>query len=89
MCPYFLNIVNGPAALKRLSFDYTACDVYAKHAYLSKYALDYLKQQICATADCEIFGFGNSWVLNYKKRVGDSGYVVVDTRVTRAIVRKG
>ena len=75
--------------LKRISFDYTAVDTYAKHDYLSKYALDYLKQQICTTADCEFMGFNNSWVLNYKKRVGDSGYIVVDTKITKNIVRKG
>ena len=75
--------------LKRVGFDYTAVDTYAKHDYASKYALDYLKQQICATADCELFGFRNSWVLNYKKRVGGSESVVVDTKLSRDIVRKG
>jgi iron complex outermembrane receptor protein len=75
--------------LKRISMDYTGIDTYAKHDYFSKYALDYLKQQICATADCEIFGFNNSWVLNYKKRVAGSESVVVDTKVSRDIVRKG
>jgi len=80
--------VSEDLVLKRVSFDYTAIDIYAKHDYLSKYVLDYLKQQICATADFELLGFNNSWVLNYKKRVGDSGYIVVDTKITRNIVRK-
>ena len=82
------KLCNG-IPLKRLSMDYTAVDTYAKHDYLSKYALDYLKQQICATADCDFLGFKNSWVLNYKKRVAGSESVVVDTKVSRDIVRKG
>lgn len=76
-----------PASL--LFMEYTALDSYAKHTYLSKYALDYLKQHITAGAEWDILGFGNSWVLNYKKRVGDSGYVTVDTKITKKIIGKG
>ena len=68
---------------------YTALDEYAKHDYLSKYALDYLKQQIAAGLEYNLFGFTNSWVLNYKKRVMDpSSSVVVDTKLTKSIIRK-
>lgn len=79
----------GDAALRKLFVDYTAVDTYAKHDYLSKYALDYLKQQLCAGAEGEYLGFRNTWVVNYKKRIGDSGYIVVDTKVSRDIVRAG
>ena len=75
--------------VKKLSLDYTAIDTYAKHDYLSKYALDYLKQQICGIAQVELFGFRNSWVLNYKKRVGGCEPVIVDMKITKDIVRKG
>jgi vitamin B12 transporter len=71
-----------------LFLEYTALDSYAKHDYLSKYALDYLKQHITAGVQWNILGFENSWALNYKKRIGDSGYVVVDTKVTKKIIKK-
>lgn len=67
---------------------YTALDSYAKHDYLSKYALDYLKQHIATGIEFEIGGFKNSWVLNFKKRVGDSGYLTTDTKISKEIVRK-
>ena len=36
-----------------------------------------------------MFGFTNSWVLNYKKRVGDtSSSVVVDMKIVKDIIRK-
>ncbi len=67
---------------------YTALDTYAKHDYLSKYALDYLKQEISCGFEWEVLGFRNSWVLNYKKRVGESGYAVCDMKLTKDIIRK-
>lgn len=73
---------------KLLFLEYTALDSFAKHSYLSKYALDYLKQHIAAGARWDVLGFENSWVLNYKKRIGDSGFVVVDTKITKNIIRK-
>lgn len=71
----------------KIFFNYTVLDIYAKHDYLSKYALDYLKQHISAGAELEFLGFRNHWVLNYKKRIGDSGYIVVDTRISKDIVK--
>ena len=75
--------------ISKLFASYTALDEYDKHDYLSKYALDYLKQQICAGLEYDLFGFTNSWVLNYKKRVIDPGSsVVVDTKIARSIIKK-
>ena len=67
---------------------YTALDTYAKHDYISKYALDYLKQELTTGFEYNFLGFRNLWVMNVKKRVGDSGYVVVDTRVSKELVNK-
>ena len=80
--------MDGENPIDKVSFGYTVLDSYRKHDYLSKYALDYLKQQISCGIDYNFIGFNNSWVLNYKKRVGDSGYVVVDTKLTRNIFKK-
>ncbi len=79
---------NKTIPVNKIFVSYTALDIYAKHDYFSKYALDYLKQELCGGAEVEISGFRNSWVLNYKKRIGDSGYVVVDTKLSKEIVRK-
>lgn len=76
------------APIEMIFMKYTVLDIYDKHDYLSKYALDYLKQQISAGIEYDLAGFGNSWVLNYDKRVGDSGYVVVDTKLTKKIIDK-
>lgn len=76
-----------PASL--LFLEYTALDSYAKHDYLSKYALDYLKQHITAGVQWDILGFENSWALNYKKRVGSAAYIVVDTKIAKKIIKKG
>jgi vitamin B12 transporter len=79
----------GPLLTERLFLNYTDLDSYRKHDYLSKYALDYLKQQITAGIDCALFGFRNSWALNYKKRVGDTDVsIVVDTKLARDIIKK-
>lgn len=67
---------------------YTTLDTYAKHDYLSKYALDYLKQEMICGFEWDILGFRNSWVLNYKKRVGQAGYVVADMKLVKDIVIK-
>ncbi len=81
--------VESSFPIDRFFIDYTAIDSYKKHDYLSKYALDYLKQQISAGVDYSLFGFKNSWVLNYKKRVGDtSTSVVVDAKLTKGIIKK-
>lgn len=80
---------NQAFSLGRISLDYTALDQYRKHDYFSKYALDYLKQHISGRLECEILGFKNYWVVNYKKRIGDSGFIVVDTKISKEIVRKG
>ena len=74
--------------VEKIFVNYTTLDSYAKHDYLSKYALDYLKHQICAGAELEAFGFKNSWILNFKKRVGESAYLVVDTKISKDIVHK-
>jgi iron complex outermembrane receptor protein len=82
------SLLKGPI-LERASLVYNAVDSYAKHDYFSKYQLDYLKQQISAALEFGLFGFKNSWVLNYKKRIGDSGYITVDTRISGTIFKKG
>ena len=74
--------------INKLFMNYTALDSYRKHDYLSKYALDYLKQQISSGIEYEVYGFKNSWILNYKKRIGDSGFIVVDTKISKNIIRK-
>jgi len=74
--------------IEKIYVTYTALDSYRKHDYLSKYALDYLKQQVSSSVVLDIYGFKNSWTLNYKKRIGDSGFIVIDTRVTKEIFRK-
>jgi iron complex outermembrane receptor protein len=80
--------VESSFPIDRFFLSYTALDSYRKHDYLSKYALDYLKQQISAGIDYSLFGFKNSWVLNYKKRVADtSSSVVVDTKLTKGIIK--
>jgi iron complex outermembrane receptor protein len=81
--------VSDAISVGRLSLDYTALDQYRKHDYLSKYALDYLKQQITGAIDCDIFGIRNIWAINYKKRIGDSGYIVVDAAFSKAILKNG
>ncbi len=73
---------------ERVFVSYTTLDSYRKHDYLSKYALDYLKQQIAGGAELDLFGFKNYWVLNYKKRIGDSGFLTVDMKLSKEIVRK-
>ncbi len=74
---------------ERAFLDYTAVDTYAKHDYLSKYALDYLKQEITFGFEWHILGFRNNWVLNYKKRVGQVGYAVCDMKLVKDIFKKG
>ncbi len=76
------------APIENIFLNYTALDSYRKHNYLSKYALDYLKQHISGGLELDLAGFKNYWVLNYKKRVGDSGALVVDTKISKEIVRK-
>ncbi len=71
--------------LDRVFLDYTALDSYRKHDYLSKYALDYLKHHISGGITYTLFDFRNSWALNYKRRIKDSGFIVVDTKVSREI----
>ena len=76
-------------SLNKIFMNYTVLDLFDKHDYLSKYALDYLKQQISGGIEYSLFGFTNSWVLNYKKRIGDtSSSVVVDMKLTKEIIRK-
>jgi len=79
------NGVEVSMALDRFFFSYTCLDVYAKHSYISKYALDYLKQQMSAGLLFEFSGFKNSWVLNWKKRVGGQSAVIADMKVTKGI----
>ena len=75
--------------LDRIFFEYTVLDTYAKHDYLSKYALDYLKQHISGGCEFTFAGFKNRVVLNYKKRIGDSGFTIVDGGLSRKIFKKG
>ncbi|MFH1189252.1 MAG: TonB-dependent receptor [Candidatus Omnitrophota bacterium] len=79
----------GETPVKRLSVSNTMIDIAAKHDYFSKYALDYLKEEMSACAEMELAGFKNSWILSYKKRVGDPGYVAVDTKISKEIVKSG
>jgi len=79
----------GRIPLDKLFFNYTVLDSYRKHDYFSKYALDYLKQQISAGLEYTLLDFKNIWVLNYKKRIGDSGYIVVDTKLSKDVKFRG
>ncbi len=74
--------------VEKVFIDYTALDSYRKHDFLSKYALDYLKHQITGGAQFDILGFKNYWVLGYKKRVNQPGFLVVDTKLSKEIFRK-
>ncbi len=75
--------------IDRFFVSYTGLDLFNKHDYKSLYALDYLKQEISGGLDYSLFGFKNSWVLNYKKRVGaSSSSVVVDTKLTKGIIKR-
>jgi vitamin B12 transporter len=75
--------------ISKLFVNYTGLDEYDKHDYLSKYALDYLKQEICGGLEYNLFGFTNSWIVNYKKRVSSPGSaLVVDTKLTKNIISK-
>ncbi len=75
------------APFGRVFVDYTALDSYFKHDYLSKYASDYLKHHIAGGVDVRLpCDLKSSWGLHYKKRVGDSGVIVVDTRLSKEIV---
>ena len=72
----------------RFFLSYTCLDIYSKHGYISKYALDYLKQQISAGISFELSGFKNSWVLNWKDRVAGQSVVIADTKITKRIFDK-
>ena len=76
------------ATFDNFFFNYTCLDVYSKHGYMSKYALDYLKQHISAGALFEFSGFKNSWVLNWKKRVGGQSVVIADMKIVKSIFDK-
>jgi vitamin B12 transporter len=79
----------GSFSIERFFLNYTCLDSYRKHDYISKYALDYLKQQISSGIEYSLFGFKNSWVLNYKKRVADTrSSFVVDTKLAKGIIRR-
>jgi len=80
--------ISGSIPIKKIFVDHTMLDVYAKHDYFSKYALDYLKQQISGGIEYELFGFRNSWILNFKKRIGNSGYMITDTKLSKDIIRQ-
>ena len=75
--------------IEKIFIEYTALDSYRKHDYLSKYALDYLKQQLSTGIEYELLGFKNSWVLNFKKRIGQDPYVTADMKLSKDIIRKG
>ncbi len=75
-----------PLYLKRFSTGYTALDSYFKHDYLSKYVSDYLKHHVIVASDIGLpFGLTSSWVINCKKRKGDSGFIVVDTALSKEL----
>ena len=78
----------GSIPIDKIFLNYVTLDSYRKHDYLSKYALDYLKQHISCGLEYTVLGFRNLWVLNYKKRIGDSGFLVVDTRVRKEVFRQ-
>ncbi len=75
------------ASPDKIFLNYTVLDTYAKHDYLSKYALDYLKQDISGGCEFTVLGFKNRWVINYKKRIGDSGFMVVDADISKKIFK--
>jgi iron complex outermembrane receptor protein len=82
------NGVEVALTLDKFFLSYTCLDVYSKHGYISKYVLDYLKQQISCGVELELAGFKNDWVLNYKDRVGSSPVAIVDTRIRKNIFTK-
>lgn len=82
------NKISQQYPITKAYFSYTVLDIYAKHDYLSKYSLDYLKQEMTSGLELDILGFKNIWFLNYKKRVGMAGYIVADTKITKDIIRK-
>jgi len=82
------NGVEISAAFDKLFLNYTCLDVYSKHDYMSKYTLDYLKQQISAGTSFEFLGFKSSWVLNWKKRVGGQSVVIADMKIKKGIFDK-
>lgn len=73
--------------VEKIFFSYTALDIYSKHDYISKYALDYLKQQMTAGAQIAAGPLRNYWTVCYKKRVGGGAYVVADTKITLELAR--
>lgn len=75
-------------AYGRFFLSYTCLDVYSKHGYISKYALDYLKQQISAGGLIELAGFNNSWVINWKDRRLGQSVVIADMKITKLIFDK-
>ncbi|MFC1590838.1 TonB-dependent receptor plug domain-containing protein [Candidatus Omnitrophota bacterium] len=84
-----LKKTGGAVALKKLSVDYTLLDAYFKHDYFSRYISDYLKQHISSRAELELpYSVKSSWVVNFKKRKGDSGFMVVDTKLSKTILKK-
>ena len=85
---FFPKKIDRAFPIEKVFVSHTALDNYAKHDRLSKYALDYLKQHITGGIEYNIFGFNNAWVLNYKKRIGDSGFMVVDTKISKYIFQK-
>ncbi len=78
---------NSPVT--KLYITNTLLDIFAKHDYISKYALDYLKEELSSGVDFNISGYKNSWIINYKKRVGIPEYMTVDTKISKEIVKKG
>lgn len=80
------NGVEVSAAIGGFFFSYTCLDVYSKRGYASKYALDYLKQHISAGASFEFCGFKNSWVLNWKDRVGGKSVVIADMKLVKSVI---
>lgn len=81
--------VTRDVPVEDIFLNYTILDSYNKHDYFSKYALEYLKQHVSAGVEIVILDFSNSWVLNYKKRAGDSGFFVLDTKIAKKVFSKG
>ena len=82
------NGFEASASLGDFFFSYTCLDIYAKHDYMSKYVLDYLQHHISTGLTADILGFKNSWVLNWEKREGSTGYIVADVKISKEIIKK-
>jgi len=87
-----IDVASGGGVCKRvrrLVVGTALLDSDYQQGYLSKYSLDYLKAHVFSNIEVALpCDLKNIWTISFKKRKGDSGYLVIDTRISRVIVRK-